>query len=82
VVSFSTNIAVMGLFQSKKSDKTTEEMAIGPELLAVLPKEAKPWYLTKHLILLNIILLVPLFSSATVGYDGEFVCNPSYLYAS
>lgn len=35
-----------------------------------LPNGAKPWYLTRHLILLNLILCVPLLSSSAVGYDG------------
>lgn len=36
----------------------------------VLPQNPKSWYMTWHLIKLNLCLLVPLFSSASVGYDG------------
>lgn len=59
----------MGLFKSKSG----AELAIGKDLLAVLPENPKPWYRTKHLLMLNIILLVPLMSSASVGYDGMFL---------
>jgi hypothetical protein len=38
--------------------------------IQVLPENPKPWYMTWHLIKLNLCLLVPLFSSASVGYDG------------
>ncbi|RDW65086.1 MFS general substrate transporter-3 [Coleophoma cylindrospora] len=51
----------------------TAKNAIGPELAAVLPKDAKPWYLTKHLIMLNLILCVPLISSSAVGYDASMM---------
>ncbi|RSL53509.1 hypothetical protein CEP54_010357 [Fusarium duplospermum] len=39
----------------------------------VLPNLDVPWYRTKHLLLLNLILLVPLFSSSAVGYDGSMM---------
>lgn len=39
--------------------------------LKVLPQTELPWYRTKHLVLLNLMLLVPLLSSSAVGYDGQ-----------
>lgn len=57
------------MFGSKKKE-TTQVSTVGPELQRVLPQLDRPWYLTRHLLLLNLILLVPLFSSAAVGYDG------------
>lgn len=41
------------------------------DLSQVLPVNPKPWYRTKHLLLLNACLLVPFFSTATVGFDGK-----------
>ncbi|KAJ4240354.1 hypothetical protein NW757_012532 [Fusarium falciforme] len=63
----------MGLFNRKKEKKDAAENTVGPELLKVLPNTDLPWYRTKHLLLLNLILLVPLFSSSAVGYDGSMM---------
>ncbi|KFY50014.1 hypothetical protein V496_09671 [Pseudogymnoascus sp. VKM F-4515 (FW-2607)] len=57
----------------KKSKKESAEAALGKEILAVLPINPKPWYQTKHLIQLNLVLLVPLFSSGTIGFDGAMM---------
>ncbi|KAL2825776.1 sugar transporter [Aspergillus cavernicola] len=57
----------------KRSSKTSNEQAYGHALAAVLPKDGKPWYLTKHLILLNLLLCVPLISSSAVGYDASMM---------
>ena len=43
--------------------------------LKVLPQGSKPWYRTWHLVKLNLILMVPLVSSASVGYDGLSSCS-------
>ncbi|EXJ77956.1 hypothetical protein A1O3_09115 [Capronia epimyces CBS 606.96] len=59
----------MGLFRKRKE----AELAVGPELLAVLPRNPKPWYLTPHLLKLNFALLVPLLSASSVGYDGSMM---------
>ncbi|KAF6808286.1 lactose permease [Colletotrichum sojae] len=59
----------MGLFGKKKES----ELAVGSALTAVLPANPKPWYSTPHLLKLNLLLLVPLFSSASVGYDGSMM---------
>ncbi|RSM04050.1 hypothetical protein CEP52_007022 [Fusarium oligoseptatum] len=63
----------MGLFNKNKDKKYAAENTVGPELLKVLPNLDVPWYRTKHLLLLNLILLVPLFSSSAVGYDGSMM---------
>jgi len=47
--------------------------AVGTDLASVLPKDGRSWYTTPHLIRLNLCLLVPLLSSATVGYDGSMM---------
>lgn len=44
---------------------------VGAALANVLPSNDKPWYKVPHLLKLNLILLVPLLSSAVAGYDGE-----------
>ncbi|KAH7260984.1 general substrate transporter [Fusarium redolens] len=59
----------MGVFSRKKE----AELAVGSELSRVLPQDPKPWYRTWHLVKLNLCLLVPLFSSASVGYDGSMM---------
>jgi len=61
----------MGLFQ--RQTRRSQCSAVGPELLAVLPANPKPWYRTGHLIRLNLILLVPLFSASTVGFDSAMM---------
>ncbi|KAK8105115.1 lactose permease [Apiospora kogelbergensis] len=58
----------MGLLGKKES-----ELAVGYELAQILPRDAKPWYRTPHLVYLNLVLLVPLLSSATIGYDGSMM---------
>ncbi|KAH7357277.1 general substrate transporter [Rhexocercosporidium sp. MPI-PUGE-AT-0058] len=61
----------MGMFQ--RQTQRSQCSTVGPELLAVLPTDPKPWYKTSHLIQLNLILLVPLFSAATVGFDSAMM---------
>ncbi|EWY80948.1 hypothetical protein FOYG_15241 [Fusarium oxysporum NRRL 32931] len=63
----------MGCFNKNKENKDTAENTVGPELLKVLPQTDLPWYRTKHLVLLNLMLLVPLLSSSAVGYDGSMM---------
>lgn len=43
---------------------------VGKALGKVLPVYDKPWYRVPHLLELNLILIVPLLSSAVAGYDG------------
>ncbi|CAK7238450.1 hypothetical protein SEUCBS140593_010700 [Sporothrix eucalyptigena] len=42
-------------------------------LADVIPVNPKPWYLTKHMALLNLLLVVPLLSAATIGFDGALM---------
>ncbi|OLN83421.1 Lactose permease 11 [Colletotrichum chlorophyti] len=62
----------MGFLKSKPAKKAAEQAA-GSGLLAVLPDNPAPWYRTNHLLLLNLILFVPMLSSASVGFDGAMM---------
>ncbi|KAK6209867.1 lactose permease [Colletotrichum tabaci] len=62
----------MGFLKSKPPKKAAAQ-AVGPDLLAVLPENPAPWYRTKHLLLLNLTLLIPMLSSASVGFDGAMM---------
>jgi hypothetical protein len=44
---------------------------VGEALAKVLPQYEKPWFKVPHLLKLNLILMVPLLSSAVAGYDGN-----------
>lgn len=52
---------------------TPIEDIVGKEIANVLPDYGKPWYRVKHLLVLNLLLLVPLLSAATSGYDGSLM---------
>lgn len=43
---------------------------VGEALAAVLPQHNVPWYRVSHLLKLNLLLMIPLMSSAVAGYDG------------
>ncbi|PGH08297.1 hypothetical protein AJ80_07893 [Polytolypa hystricis UAMH7299] len=60
----------MAVFKLKKKEA---ELAVGQDLLAVLPDNPKPWYRTRHLLILNLMLLIPMLSPAAYGYDGSMV---------
>ncbi|KAL1864986.1 hypothetical protein VTK73DRAFT_5536 [Phialemonium thermophilum] len=45
----------------------------GWNLQSVLPADDTPWYRKRHLLLLNLCLLVPCMSSTTNGYDGSLL---------
>ncbi|ETN45962.1 uncharacterized protein HMPREF1541_00144 [Cyphellophora europaea CBS 101466] len=49
------------------------EEIVGSALAQVLPRYDKPWFKVPHLLRLNLILLVPLLSSAVAGYDGSMM---------
>ncbi|KAI1409251.1 general substrate transporter [Hypoxylon sp. FL1857] len=59
----------MAIFSGKKE----AELAVGSALTRSLPENPKPWYQTWHIIKLNLVLLVPLLSSASLGYDGSMM---------
>lgn len=39
----------------------------------VLPKDPRPWYKQRHLVLLNLAMIIPALSSTTNGYDGSML---------
>lgn len=43
---------------------------VGQALAQVLPQTNKYWFQQSHLLRLNLLLLIPLLSSAVSGYDG------------
>lgn len=43
---------------------------VGSALAEVLPQTDKWWFQQRHLFRLNLLLIVPLLSSAVSGYDG------------
>ncbi|KAL5323936.1 hypothetical protein ACEPPN_008478 [Leptodophora sp. 'Broadleaf-Isolate-01'] len=57
----------------KNNEKINGSSSVGVDLARVLPVSDKPWWKQPYLIRLNLILLVPLFSSATSGYDGSMM---------
>lgn len=46
------------------------DQIVGEALSKVLPSYDRYWWQIPHLLKLNLILLVPLLSSAVAGYDG------------
>ena len=46
---------------------------VGPAIAEVLPDHGVPWFRVRHLLTLNLLLVVPLLSSATAGYDGSLM---------
>ncbi|KAI4864417.1 hexose transporter [Hypoxylon rubiginosum] len=46
---------------------------VGSVLAEVLPQTDKWWFQQRHLLRLNMLLLVPLLSSAVSGYDGSLM---------
>ena len=43
---------------------------VGEALASVLPQHDKVWFRVPHLLKLNLVLMIPLLSSAVAGYDG------------
>ncbi|KFY82133.1 hypothetical protein V500_10802 [Pseudogymnoascus sp. VKM F-4518 (FW-2643)] len=60
----------MGILLKEQSES---EIAAGSTLVAALPPNPKPWYRTRHLLRLNVTLLVLLVSAASVGFDGSMM---------
>lgn len=51
-----------------------DDSSIQDERLAnVLPKNPSPWYLTPHLLKLNLCIGVVLLSATTMGFDGSMM---------
>ncbi|EWZ28275.1 hypothetical protein AU210_012190 [Fusarium oxysporum f. sp. radicis-cucumerinum] len=57
----------------KLLEKKGAETSVGTSLAAVVPQDTRPWYRVPHLVKLNILLLVPLMSSASIDYDGSMM---------
>lgn len=60
------------MFSKLFGTKNIEDI-VGKPIAEVLPQHGKPWYFVKHLFLLNILMIVPLLSSATTGFDGSLM---------
>lgn len=43
------------------------------DIRQVLPQDGVPWYKKRHLVLLNLLIIIPYFSSTTNGYDGSML---------
>lgn len=50
-----------------------QKKVVGEAIANVLPDHGKPWYRVKHLLKLNLVMLVPLLSGASAGYDGSLM---------
>ncbi|OTB17822.1 hypothetical protein K445DRAFT_73698 [Daldinia sp. EC12] len=59
----------MGPFGSKNEGGLTSGFALAEGL----PSGSKPWYLSRHLVKLNLVLMMPLLSSASLRYDGPMM---------
>ncbi|OJJ40188.1 hypothetical protein ASPWEDRAFT_55674 [Aspergillus wentii DTO 134E9] len=46
---------------------------VGQALASVLPQHCQFWFRIPHLLQLNLILFIPLLSSAVAGYDGSLM---------
>lgn len=49
------------------------EIEDGQTVLDVVPKLEKPWFRYKHLLSLNLLLLAPILTQITNGYDGSMM---------
>lgn len=49
---------------------STDDRA-GQALAEVLPRNDKAWYRVPYLLKLNLLLMIPLMSSAVAGFDGK-----------
>ncbi|CAK7227917.1 hypothetical protein SBRCBS47491_006728 [Sporothrix bragantina] len=57
----------------EKEARVDASPVIVVNLADVIPVNPKPWYRTKHLALLNLLLIIPLLSAATIGFDGALM---------
>ena len=55
----------------KQDTMVKDQDIVGESLARVLPRYEKSWFQISHLRQLNLILLIPLLSSAVAGYDGN-----------
>ncbi|KAJ5664697.1 hypothetical protein N7462_011510 [Penicillium macrosclerotiorum] len=62
--------------ETKSTSQIEQVEMVGPSgwsLQNVLPKTDKAWYRHRHLLLLNLGMIVPYLSSTTNGYDGSML---------
>ncbi|GME77477.1 unnamed protein product [Ambrosiozyma monospora] len=52
---------------------TPLEDVVGRALAPIIARDTVPWYKKRHLVLLNILLISPLLSSAAGGFDGSLM---------
>ncbi|CBX93621.1 similar to hexose transporter [Plenodomus lingam JN3] len=52
---------------------TNDAKVVGEALAKVLPRTDRPWFRVSYLLRLNMLLLMPLMSSAIAGYDGSLM---------
>lgn len=60
----------MGFSGSNSKENAGAKRAIGGDLAKVLPYQPRSWIFTPHLLKLNLVILVPLLSQSSCGYDG------------
>lgn len=58
---------------SDHADGVSPPAPAGWDIQQVLPKDGRPWYTKRHLLLLNLLMVVPYLSSTTNGYDGSML---------
>ncbi|CAM1501292.1 Fc.00g104540.m01.CDS01 [Cosmosporella sp. VM-42] len=58
---------------AKDHDDLPQPAAAVDSLEGVLPKYDRPWWRVRHLLVLNLALIVPLLGNSTNGYDGSLL---------
>jgi hypothetical protein len=64
------NYSNSGTSKAKSVIMVKDADIVGEAIAAVLPQYDRPFFKVPHLLKLNLILIVPLLSSAVAGYDG------------
>ncbi|KIM94642.1 hypothetical protein OIDMADRAFT_60419 [Oidiodendron maius Zn] len=66
--------------ETTQGDREQDARIVATDITAVLPYTDLPFWKVLHLLQLNHILLIPMISAGTVGYDGvgtAFMAQPS-----
>jgi sugar porter (SP) family MFS transporter len=65
---------------AEKDEKPAAQVHDGPadrpqtwNVHDILPVDTEPWYKKRHLLILNLMMIVPYMSSTTNGYDGSML---------
>lgn len=74
-VSCASGVVDMAEYPLKKASEFRVQIAESGQwnLRDVLPHDGIPWYRKRHLLLLNLCMVVPYLSSTTNGYDGSML---------